>query len=82
MVFCIFTKEGNPDFPPKPDPRVILPAGVSDISPSSDQRLLLRAPESGMSKDATVPADGAEAGWNVVRGRLLMVRELCIYTYK
>ena len=62
MVFCIFTKEGNPDFPPKPDPRVILPAGVSDISPSSDQRLLLRAPESGMSKDATVPADGAEAG--------------------
>jgi hypothetical protein len=35
---------------------------VSDISPSSDQRLLLRAPESGVSKDATVPADGAEAG--------------------
>lgn len=39
--------------------------GVSDISPSSDQRLLLRAPESGVSKDATVPADGAEVTLNL-----------------
>ena len=48
-------------FSPKSDPKVILPAGVNDISPSTDGGLLLRAPESGVSKDATVPADGAEA---------------------
>lgn len=39
--------------------------GVTDISPSTDGRLLLRAPVSGVSKDATVPADGAEVTLNL-----------------
>ena len=63
QLLFVCSPEGNPDFAPKTRSQShSATAGVSDISPSSDQRLLLRAPESGVSKDATVPADGAEAG--------------------